>query len=94
MNEEQPIKKLIHEMLDSYKLSGKYNEVNLSQHWEEIVGQMIARNTDKLYIHEKKLFLHLKSAALKNEMKFHKKMVLERVNEFAGGEIVTEMVIR
>lgn len=81
-------------MLDNYNLSGKVNEVNLSQHWEEIVGQMIARNTSKLYIHEKKLFLQLNSAALKNELRFHKKMVIDRVNDFAGEAIVNDIVIK
>ena len=81
-------------MLDNYKLSGKFNEVNLSQHWEEIVGQMIARNTQKLYIHDKKLFLHLQTAALKNELKYHKKMVIDRVNDFIGKEVVKDLVIK
>lgn len=81
-------------MLDDYKLSGKYNEVNLSQHWEEIVGQMIARNTSKLYIHEKKLHIHLQVAALKNELKYHKKMLVDRVNEFIGDEAINDIVIR
>jgi hypothetical protein len=94
LSKEQPIKTLIHKMLDNYKLSGKYNEVNLSQHWEEIVGQMIARSTSKLYIHEKKLVLHLNSAALKNELRFHKKMLVERVNDFVGKDIVNDLVIR
>jgi hypothetical protein len=81
-------------MLDNYKLSAKMNEVNLSQNWEDIVGQMIARNTSKLYIHEKKLFLYLNSAALKNELRFHKKMLMDRVNDFAGKEIVKELIIK
>ena len=81
-------------MLDSYKLSGKFNEVNISQHWEEIVGQMIARNTSKIYIHEKKLFLFLNSAALKNEMRYHKKMVIDRVNDFAGKKLINDLIIK
>ncbi|MBP7389914.1 MAG: DUF721 domain-containing protein, partial [Chitinophagales bacterium] len=77
---EQPIKDVISEMLSSYHIKDKLAEVDIVQQWEKLMGKLIAKNTQKLYIKDKKLFLHIESSALKQELTYSKSKIIEIIN--------------
>jgi predicted nucleic acid-binding Zn ribbon protein len=91
LEEEKSLKDLVKSMFDSYKLGDKYDEVGVINSWEQIVGGMIAQKTEKLYIKDKVLYLTLKSAPLKNELRYHKLVLIEKVNTFAGREMIKDI---
>lgn len=94
MNNEKPIKEVLSQLLHSFALDGKVNELNLKNNWESIVGGMIARRTDKIMIKNGKLHIWVSSSPLKQELSFHKQVLVDRVNAAAGSEIINEIVIR
>ena len=59
--------------------------------WEQIVGSMIAKNTTKIFINKKVLYLTLSSPALKNELRYHKLVLIDKVNEFAKQKIINDI---
>ncbi|MBT6236439.1 DUF721 domain-containing protein [Bacteroidia bacterium] len=91
MKEEQSIKDLMKVLFKSYKQGDKFDEVRVVNSWEEVAGKMIAQKTTKLFINKKMLYLTLDSPALKNELRYHKLVLIEKVNTFAGKEIINDI---
>ena len=71
----------------------KYDEVGVVNSWESIVGKQIAQKTTKVYIAKEVLHLYLSSAPLKNELNYYKAVLIEKVNTFAGKELIKDISI-
>lgn len=91
---EQSLKDVIQELLKSYQISDKLKEVDLVQSWEKLMGKLIAKNTSKLYVKDKKLFIHIDSAPLRQELTYSKSKIIEIINKEAGSELINEVFIR
>ncbi|MDE1193547.1 MAG: DUF721 domain-containing protein [Arachidicoccus sp.] len=61
--------------------------------WEEIMGKVIARYTDKIQIINQKLFITTSNGPLKNELLYQRTKIIELINEKMGANTVTEVVI-
>jgi len=94
MNEEKPLSELILKMMDSYQLSDKLIQTRVRNDWETIMGKTIARNTGKISIYQRTLFLEILSAPLKNDLYYHEKIVVEKVNQFAGKSVIDKIKIK
>lgn len=88
----QGIKEVVEELLNAYKLRGKYNETYIVSSWEKIMGKQIAMRTEKIYVKDKKLFLKLSSAPLKNEFAMAKTKLIDLLNKEAGQPIINDIV--
>ncbi|UTW62112.1 DUF721 domain-containing protein [bacterium SCSIO 12741] len=88
------MKALLKQLMKQYQLDDRLQEVDLRQHWEELMGKMISRHTRKLEIRGKTLYLQMDSAVLKQELSYGKDLIVQKVNGFAGSEVIEEVVIR
>ena len=86
----EAIKDYIREM----NLEGKLVEVNLINSWDEIVGKAISSRTDRVYIKDHVLYVHLNSSAAKNELIMLKEALKEKLNERAGRDVIKDIVLR
>lgn len=93
-NDFKSLGKVLEEVLQRYKLNSKMNEVNLVNSWEQIVGPLIARKTDKIQLKEKTLIVYVNSAPLKQELNFSKDQIIQMIGEKFGKGYVTELVVR
>jgi predicted nucleic acid-binding Zn ribbon protein len=91
MHEEKTIQELMKTLFASYKQGHKYEEAAVINSWETVVGTMIAQKTTKVSIVNKILHLTLSSAPLKNELRYHKLVLIEKVNTFAGTEVIKDI---
>ena len=91
---EQPIKDAIGEFLKVSRLSGKLAEQKIIDGWERLMGKMIAKHTKQISIYDKKLFLHLDSAPLKQELFYSREKLVKMLNDEAGEEVIKEIVFR
>lgn len=82
----------LHELLNAYQLNAKYEQTRLINSWGHLMGEPIAKRTDKLFINNKKLYVKLSSAALKQELNMSKSKILALfLKEF--GEVLIEDVV-
>ncbi|MCX2495053.1 MULTISPECIES: DUF721 domain-containing protein [Pedobacter] len=86
------VKDAISKMLDVYRLRRKFDETSILSIWPEIMGTAIANRTKQIYIHDKKLFLRIESSVIKNELIMVRQGIIQKLNEHAGSEVITEMV--
>ena len=91
---EQSLKNAIGDFLKAANLSGKLAEQKVIDGWEKIMGKMIAKHTRQISIYDKKLFLQIDSAPLKQELFYSREKIIKMMNEEAGEEVIKEVVIR
>ena len=67
MKEEKSIKDLLNSVFKSYNQGYKYEETSVINSWDQIVGSMIAKNTTKIFINKKVLYLTLECTTLSKQ---------------------------
>lgn len=89
----QSIKDIIDVALSQSGVSGVIDEQRLCYLWPEIVGPGINRYTTKRYDERGVLHVYLSSAALKNELQFHRSRLVEELNKAVGKNVITNIMI-
>jgi predicted nucleic acid-binding Zn ribbon protein len=89
----KPLGQAIRQLLSSYHLTSKFDEANLINSWEKIVGKPIAKRTKKVFIRNKVLFVDFYSSSMKHDFVLHKTKVLELLRKEFGDQIITEIII-
>jgi len=79
--------------LKQNRLEKKIDTSELTVHWKEIAGEMIAKHTKRIFLKDTTLFIEVDSAALKNEMQFLKSQLISNVNQYVKKELVKELVL-
>jgi len=82
------------QMLKAFRIEEKFDETNLVNQWEKVMGTPIAKRTTKIYISHKKLFVHLSSAPLKHELNMSRDRILVMLTKEFGKPIVNEVIIK
>ena len=91
---ETTIKKAIEQLLETYKLKGRINEIRLINSWEKIMGKAISSRTRQIHISGRTLYISLDSAALRHELSFAKDKIIKLINEAVGEEVIDEVVLK
>lgn len=91
---EQPIKNVIDIFLNLYGIREKYNEYKIRSNWEKMMGKMIAKHTVRIYISKKVMYINLDSAALRQELSYAKKKIIDKLNKIMGENVIDEIVFK
>lgn len=89
---DRTLGEVIRELIETYRLEGKLNEIKVVHSWEKVVGGLIAKYTKDIYIKKGKLFVKVDSPALKNELTYNSSVIIERLNHEAGSKVVEEII--
>ena len=87
----QPLGLLIDKMLKAYGLDKKMNEIDVLNGWGEMMGIAVANRTVDLKISNKILIITLDSSVIREELANGKQIIIERENQFAEKEIITDV---
>jgi predicted nucleic acid-binding Zn ribbon protein len=90
----QTIAEVLHEYIDALKIRRKLKESRIEKQWAELLGQKAASLTKKIYVKDRILYVHLNSSALSNEILMMRETLIKRINEKAGEELITKIVLR
>ncbi len=89
---------LLTDVLKEYKkemgIENRLREVELINSWEEIAGKAIAKRTSKVYLRGGTLYIHLTSSVVRNELMMIREVLIQRLNEKAGDELVKSVVLK
>ena len=78
--------------MDTYQLSAKLNQIKMVEAWPKVLGSVIGKHTEKIWVKNNQLFVKLDSAVLKNELMYSKSKIVVSLNEFVGSEVASELV--
>ena len=88
---EAPLKEVIDRWLKAYKLDGKMKEIEVVNAWPELMGTAVAHRTKEISIRNKTLYLKMESSVMRDELAHGKSIIIQRVNEYAGFEIINDI---
>jgi len=91
---DQRIDEVLKNLVGGYKHKSKLYKNKLATTWENMMGATIAKYTSRISIRNKKLFITIDSAPLKQELSFAKEKIKKVMNEELGEQFIDEVVIR
>jgi predicted nucleic acid-binding Zn ribbon protein len=83
----------INDLLEAYKLTGKFKETQVINNWGKVMGMPIANRTGKVFIKDKKLYVEITSPPLKHQLSMAKTKIVELLNQDAGAEVIDEVIL-
>jgi predicted nucleic acid-binding Zn ribbon protein len=92
LSNDRSLGEVLKELIETYRLEGKLNELKVIHSWNKVVGEMISRHTKDLYIRNGKLFVKVDSPALKTELTYSSSVIIERLNKEAGLKVIEEII--
>lgn len=93
-NDAEPIGKLIQKYLRQESLESPLNEQRLLDSWEAVLGPTIMSYTRDLYIRNQVLYVHLTSAALRQELMMGRELLVRNLNQKVGATVITNIIFR
>lgn len=88
---DQPVKDVIEEIFDKFKISQKLDEVKLRNAWDKCMGFVITSRTQVISFREGVLIIKTGSAPLSEELHYAKEKIVQMLNKEIGEEIVKEV---
>ena len=89
---DQSLKEALQEMLHAFHLDQKFRQKKMIASWEKIMGSAVANRTTQLQFRDKKLFVYLNSASLREELFNAREKIKKLLNDEAGAVIVEEII--
>ncbi len=94
MQQEKPLKAVIREFVEHYRLEKKLNEFTLIEKWEEVVGKMIAKHTTSLHIDKRVLYVEVDSSIVRSELNLIKTAIITRLNAYLKKPMIDKIVLK
>ena len=91
---EQTLKEVIDQLLKAYRLEPGIEKARLAGEWERLLGPALAKRTRVASLEKGRLTIHVRSAALREELSMSRSRIMELLNQQLGKEVVTEVIIR
>ncbi|HOY32735.1 MAG TPA: DUF721 domain-containing protein [Bacteroidales bacterium] len=94
MQKEKPLKEILREFVEYYRLEKKLNQVTLIEKWEDVVGKIIARHTTNLHIDKNTLFVEVDSSVIRSELNLNKSTVISRLNSYFKKPVIDKIILK
>lgn len=90
----QTLGEALREYIKEMRLERKLKEVDIVQSWESLLGKSIARYTRNIYLSKGILYVEISSSVVKNELLMMREEIRRKLNEQAGVELVSKIVLK
>ncbi|MGB1020235.1 MAG: DUF721 domain-containing protein [Flavobacteriaceae bacterium] len=92
--EPQKLDTVLQQFSDQRPLKKGLTKVRLASAWESVMGKNIQAYTTHVELVGKRLYVDLRSAALKNELLYAREKIVENLNNQVGETVITELIFR
>ncbi len=91
---ERSLGDIIKDVLKRHGLEDKVTEARIFSLWEKIMGQPIAKYTNRLSLKQGCLIVYLSSSVLRNELAYAKTKIIKMINDELGKPVIQDIVFR
>lgn len=91
---EQSIYEILHQYLKVTQLENVVFQQQIADIWQEVVGDTITRETDRISMQNGCLFITLKSPSLRTEIMMRRSAIARAINEKLKQEIIKTVFVR
>ncbi|MFN5691679.1 MAG: DUF721 domain-containing protein, partial [Bacteroidota bacterium] len=81
----------IRRFLEKSRLRDGLQAARIEEIWEQIMGKTVAQYTSRIQLIQHRLFIETPVAPLKQELMYQKPLIITRINEAFGTEVVKEV---
>jgi predicted nucleic acid-binding Zn ribbon protein len=81
------------DFLRTSRLKSNVQALQIQDIWEQLMGKTIAKYTDSIKIYGSKLYITTQVAPLRHELLYQKEIILKRVNEALGENVIKEVIV-
>ena len=85
------LREALQEVIKSEGLEKGLQHTQVYALWDELLGQSVARVTRKKYIKDNKLFVHLDSSVVRNQLFMLRTDIVAQINKNVGAAIIDEL---
>jgi hypothetical protein len=86
------VKEAVDDLINVLSLKDKFNQISTITAWKQIMGESVARRTQKIFIDDHKMFIKIESASLKNELMMAKSRILLQLNQITNEGVLDDLV--
>jgi predicted nucleic acid-binding Zn ribbon protein len=90
---ENTLKEVIDALFKVYGLDVKLAESKIKNNWAEIVGPLIAKHTNNLYISKRKLYIKVDNSVVRSELMFMRTQLTEKINTYVNQTLIDEVLV-
>lgn len=88
------IKDVIYQYLRDNGLETPLNEFRATQAWSSIVGPAISKYTTDIKIYNQTMFVSVSSSVVRNELLMKRSLLIKKVNDHVGAQVITQIVFK
>lgn len=88
---EQPLKEVLDRWMKAYGFEDRAKKLEIVEAWPDLMGTAVAHRTKEISIRNNILYLKMDSSVMREELAHGKQVIIQRVNEFAGKEIIRDV---
>lgn len=92
-NNMKSIGDLLGDFSQQKKLKKPLLEARVVNLWQPLMGDIINRYTEKIFVKNRVLFVKVNQAALKNELLYLQEQIIVKINKEVGEDAVVKMVL-
>ena len=86
-----PLGMVLHPYIHRSGLIPKIRETRILEDWEQIVGRGVAEATEPARLQNRSLQIKTANSVWSQQLQFHKKLILQKVNEFLGEPFLQDL---
>ncbi len=87
------MKRSVQGFLEAMGIDAKMHETSVLAKWEEIMGEAVAKRTEKKYIKNRVLYLEMNSSVMRDELMQQRSKIVEKINKVSGISIIDEVYL-
>lgn len=87
------VKSALDLLAKTYGWTDKLNEHRAIDFFEKSLDPLVLKHIEKLYIKDKKIFIHLNNAAAKNNLAYQVSELKLGINKFLGVSYIQDIVV-
>ncbi|MEZ4977697.1 MAG: DUF721 domain-containing protein [Chitinophagales bacterium] len=84
---------ILGEFSEQKKIKRPLQEARIVNLWKPLMGDLINRYTEKIFVKNQVLFIQVQQSALKNELLYLQDQIIEKINKEVGEEAIKKVVL-
>lgn len=93
-SEFKPLGDIVKRLMKAYQLDEKLLEIEVLKKWEEMMGKAVASRTRSIFIQNNTLILEIDSSVMREELMYGKNIIIQRMNQYAGKQLITDVFFK
>lgn len=93
-NDNLKISDVLKDFVESNKLQGGLDKVDVRNAWEQLMGNGVNNYTTNILLKQDTLYVRLSSSVLREELSYGKDKIITMLNESLGKDLIKKLILQ